>query len=361
MNTADDLVLQALRNPAQVVSLGLPDWDRLLRRARNAGVLARLAVQLADLGVDESLPLQVRDHLAAARPVSTQHARVIRWEVNRIRRALQDTGTGIVLLKGAAYCMAGLPPSRGRLISDVDVMVSKPSLGRVEQALLAAGWETMKLDPYDQRYYRTWSHELPPLMHRQRKSIVDVHHTILPASGRLHPDPTKLLEAARPIDGDDLLVLGPEDMVLHSAAHLFQDGDLAGGLRDIVDLHDLLGHFGAAEPGFWTRLVPRAEQLGLERPLFYALRFCQRILRTEIPADVMDQAQVGRPGWPTGVIMDFLAQRALRPSQDQGSAWVAGLAAWVLYARSHWLRMPPWLLAQHLTRKTLRRWIGVKS
>ena len=33
----------------------------------------------------------------------------------------------------------------------------------------------------------------------------------------------------------------------------------------------------------------------------------------------------------------------------------AGLARWLLYVRSHWLRMPPLLLARHLLRKSLRR------
>jgi hypothetical protein len=36
---------------------------------------------------------------------------------------------------------------------------------------------------------------------------------------------------------------------------------------------------------------------------------------------------------------------------------LSGMARWALYVRSHWLRMPPLLLMQHLTRKVLRRWI----
>jgi hypothetical protein len=36
-------------------------------------------------------------------------------------------------------------------------------------------------------------------------------------------------------------------MVLHSATHLFYDGELNHGLRDLVDLDDLLRHFSGAD------------------------------------------------------------------------------------------------------------------
>ena len=38
------------------------------------------------------------------------------------------------------------------------------ALDAVEAALIAAGWEWVKRDPYDDDYYRRWMHELPPLI-----------------------------------------------------------------------------------------------------------------------------------------------------------------------------------------------------
>lgn len=42
---------------------------------------------------------------------------------------------------------------------------------------------------------------------------------------------------------DGVFVLGHADIVLHSAAHLFHEGEWGSGLRDLVDLHALLGEF----------------------------------------------------------------------------------------------------------------------
>jgi hypothetical protein len=262
-----------------------------------------------------------------------------------------------VLLKGAAYVAGGLRAGVGRLATDVDILVPAGDIRRVEQALVGAGWGPIKLHPYDQRFYREWSHELPPLQHARRRSIVDVHHNILPVSGRVRPDAAALLASAVPVRSagmDDLWMLAPEDMVLHSAAHLFQDGDLAGSVRDLVDADALLSEFGARDPAFWDRLPARARELGLERALFYVLRFARRLLETPVPPGV--DAAVPAPPRAAMALMDRLVSRALLPIRGQHGTLGEDTARLLLYARSHWLRMPPGLLVAHLTRKTLRRW-----
>ncbi len=162
--------------------------------------------------------------------------------------------------------MARLPNSRGRLSSDIDILVPKDRLTDVEKALLQHGWEHVKLEEYDQYYYRTWSHELPPLRHRARRTIIDVHHTILPPTGRLRPDVEKLWANAQSLEGTRFKVLAPLDLLLHAAAHAFQDGDLRHVMRDLVDLDSLLRYFGANKE-FWDNLIERATELNLTRAL----------------------------------------------------------------------------------------------
>src|SRR3546814_20826851 len=87
-------------------------------------------------------------------------------------------------------------------------------------------------------------HELPPLIHKERDRMIDVHHTILPLTARQTPDAEAMIADSVAL-GDGLFVLSPEDMVLHCVAHLFADGDLAGGLRNLWDFHCLLEDFGS--------------------------------------------------------------------------------------------------------------------
>jgi hypothetical protein len=62
--------------------------------------------------------------------------------------------------------------------------------------MLEAGWEWVKPDPYDDAYYREHMHELPPLIHKARDRMIDVHHTILPRTHRVTPDPLVLMAEA---------------------------------------------------------------------------------------------------------------------------------------------------------------------
>src|SRR5581483_1442714 len=184
-------------------------------------------------------------HLEAARLVcEAQHA-AMRREVDEIAAALAPLGVPVILLKGAAYLHARLPAADGRVFSDVDILVPKATLPRVESALMLAGFATTHHHPYDQRYYRRWMHELPPMQHVKRMTILDVHHTIVPETARVHPDAAELIRSAVALAGrPDLAVLAPADMVLHSATHLFHNEELTHGLRDLVDLDALLRHFG---------------------------------------------------------------------------------------------------------------------
>jgi hypothetical protein len=194
-------------------------------------------------------------------------------------------------------------------------------------------------------------HELPPMQHIKRLTVIDVHHAILPETAYVHPDPEKLRAAAHTLDGySDLKVFAPADMVLHSAVHLFHEGELHNGLRDLVDIDSLLRHFSNL-PSFWPELVERAKELELTRSLYYALRYAAQILHTPIPSEAMEAARIGRPGRLTLTLMDALFSRALMPDHPSCSDWLTGTARWMLYVRANWLRMPPLLLARHLFHK----------
>jgi hypothetical protein len=336
--------------------LGLAEWDLLVRQARRAGLLARLCILLDEQRVLDAVPAQVLPHLISARTVAAAQERAVRWEVNRIAKALTEIDdVPVILLKGAAYLMAGLPPARGRIFGDVDIMVPKEKLDITERTLFRHGWLAKGLDKYDQRYYREWGRELPPLRHIRRHTVLDVHHNILPETARLRPDPMKLIAAAQPLNGDDSLsTLAPADIVLHSATHLLNEGEFENGLRDLVDLDDLLRYFGREE-SYWLDLVEQARELNLTRPLYYALRHTRGILGTPVPEEIEAKASLHRPRGFALLLMDAAFTRALAPDHPSCDTALTRPARFFLYVRSHYLRMPLHLLVPHLIRKAIKR------
>lgn len=349
-----NFVAEVVARPESITRYSLGDWDLLIRQGRHANLLARIYVLLEGGGLLIQVPEAPLRHLRSAVTQTNRHAELVGYETNQIHKTLSQLKTPIVLLKGAAYVAAGLPPARGRIFTDIDLMVAKSDIDLAEEAMKDAGWVTSHLNDYDQKYYRKWMHELPPMMHPRRKTVVDIHHAILPETARLKPDPAKLFASAIKLEGYDYLyVLCPEDMVLHSAVHLFHDGEFEHALRDLADIDSLLRHF-SGETKFLNRLLDRAVELDLSRPLFYALHFCQEILQTPIPVEVLstakNNAKLSDLGWR---FIHSLLERGLRPDHATCDDRLSGISRWMLYVRSHYLRMPAHLLLPHLFQKAL--------
>ncbi|MBF0132891.1 MAG: nucleotidyltransferase family protein [Magnetococcales bacterium] len=351
-------MLQVFQQPERFPELDAVSQDLVLRQSRRAHLLGRLEAILREKGLLDRLKPRVRNHLISARNLVREDRRMLTWEVNRVQRALWNTGLDIILLKGGAYVFLDLPMAQGRPVADLDILMEPKDFPLIEACMAQHGWEQAKLHPYDQRYYREWMHELPPLRHRVRMTELDIHHTIIPKTSRLQPDSRLFLSSAQKIPGHPgLKTLAPTDMVIHAAVHLFYDGDFDKGLRGLLDLDGLLSHW-ALDATFWPQLLPRARVLNLIRPLYYALHFCHRLLGTPIPETILAEANADpqAPGMVARVVMNQLIARIMTPGNPDRLEFTSWLAWSLLYIRSHWLRMPPRMLISHLTQKGLRRW-----
>jgi hypothetical protein len=329
------LLVDALRNPASVEMLDGGQWTELISIARAESLIGSLAHRVKDVAVPDRVRAVLQDAIEA-HDLARQQAL---WEADCALRALAEYPGKIVLMKGTAYVAANLDAGVGRSIGDLDIMVAREDLPVVEAALLDAGWEWVKPDPYDDQYYREHMHELPPLIHRERDRMIDVHHTILPLTAAPKPDAKAILDDAVRLD-NGLYVMAPADMVLHSIAHLFADGDLAGGLRNLWDINLLLRHFSEADENFWAELASRAQIHGLRVELARALRL----------AALIYGASLDNIGSVETAISDNLYVRRLLARDGYGRE-TRKLTRFAFYVRSHWLRMPPLMLARHLWTK----------
>jgi hypothetical protein len=318
------LLLDVLLSPSELEKITDQQWDLLIRQGRRANLLSHLAHRFVLAETLDDVPVAPRNHLKSALIVAAQQDLAMRWEVSCIRDALSADGIPLILLKGAAYLIAELPISAGRMFSDVDILVPKAILGKTEGRLIIHGWHSGIQDNYYQEYYRRWMHEIPPMKHIERGTYIDVHHSILPETASIKVNTDLFFEKLAPV------------------------GALAGVY---IDLDALFRNFGESE-GFWDRLLPRAQELGLLRPLFYASRFSTRILKTPIPISFIEElATIAAPSSLILKFMDFCYSRALLPVHKSCDVSGTSLARLALYLRSHWVRMPVHLLAYHLTRK----------
>ncbi|MFT3720050.1 nucleotidyltransferase family protein [Pseudorhodoferax sp.] len=342
MTWLDAPLIRALRQPSVMATFSLADWDLVLRQARSSQLLGRLGAVIRQAGID--VPPPVHRHLTAMDSIVRKQHGAVRWEVDRMAHALAAIDHPVLLLKGAAYVLAQGAAALGRTFSDIDILVPRSGLAAVEDALHVSGWVSAKTSEYDQRYYRKWMHEIPPLVHYRRETTLDVHHNILPETARIRVDPAPIFDARVPIAGfRNMHVPSLADQILHSACHLFHEGEWRHGLRDLSDLDLLLRAY--LEEGTADALVQRARILNLEIPLTYAVSCAGRVFDTPFPSG----AALRRRRW-----MEQLFLEAIRSAHHTMAGPLTGSAEGLLYVRSHWLRMPVRLLVPHLLHQAVR-------
>jgi hypothetical protein len=354
MNTS--LVNQVLKQPQKIKNFSLADWDLFIRQARAASLLARLYVLIGESGLQDIIPERVKHHFTSALLKARRQQQQIYYEADQLGNLLSEQGIDVVFLKGAAYVLGGSRAKIGRTCTDIDMLVSKSNLAKVESLLCQQLWSRIKMEDYNQAYYRRWMHEIPPLVHMERKTILDIHHNILPLTAKVTPDADKLLHAKQSLDNQHRqYILSNVDRLLHSATHLFHEGEFNKGLRDLTDLHLLFIELSQQDDGFWPLLLARAVDVGLTMPLYLAVRYCRSILDTPFPQSFINELKSYRPGAVKQWLLDYCFTRVFVPDHGSCRDWRYLLSANLLYVRGHLLRMPLRLLMPHLVTKFYMR------
>lgn len=342
-------LFQILRDVSHVEQMCLADWNGVLVLARQARLLGSIASRiLVRQDLEDRIPERVRGHLMASINYSVHRLQMVRMELAALSDAL-PAGVPVTLLKGAAYIVEGLPLAQGRMPNDVDLLVPRAHLGIAEAALRDGGWEMENVDEYDQQYYRQWSHELPPMRIPGHALEVDLHHTIAPVTSRVRANDTALFSALVPVEGTRFSVLSRHDQIIHAAIHLFQDSELVGKLRDLVDI-DALYRNSILDRQACDRLWARAVQHGATTPLWYALNYSRAWLGTPVPACPPGV----EPPWLARATTGWLFRRVCPPRIfERGKTPGRVMVELAAQARYHWLRMPPALLVRHLAHKSM--------
>ena len=84
-------------------------------------------------------------------------------------------------------------------------------------------------------------------------------------------------------------------------------------------------------------------------PAYYTVRYARRWFDTPVPEAVATSIESWAPPAPVRGLMDALVRRSIAG----GTGAASPAAAFALYVRSHWLRMPPLRVVRHLFQKSV--------
>jgi hypothetical protein len=341
-----DETCQVFIDPATASAFTAKQWQVLVLILRNQQLLACYSSRFKQAGVFELIPTQTQRHFLNADVLAENHKKQVLFEAFELQRELAGKYQYLIFLKGAGYSLSGAQVGDTRIYNDIDILTDKGSIDAIEKRLCLLGWLSEELTEHDEKYYRKWAHEIPPLRHGKRGTIVDIHHNIVPIISGRHLDADKFASnSVTTKDGYQILSFAA--MTLHSLIHLFFNEDVKKGYRDLIDIHNLMTHH--SENDYWRTILSLAKETGFQMELFLACRYASKILQTVIPEFVQDELSQLCPWYI--VLLDFMYEKALKPNHPVCQPRFFKVAEFMILIKGHFQKMPLHILIYHLLTK----------
>lgn len=342
-------IIQLYTDPQLATSVSLRQWESLILIMRSEQLLARFGYRFREAGVLAALEKCVQRHFENAITLAEHQHTQIRYEAEKLSSYLKGKTKKLVFLKGGAYVLSNCSASIGRTCGDVDVIVEKSDITAVEQALILAGWCHKDINDYDDQYYRKWAHEIPPLTHGVRGTVLDLHHNLVPIiSGRMVD--TEVLFRYTKTHSHGIETLTEPAMFVHSSIHLFFNEDFKYAFRDFFDLY-LLSKGKSSE--FWIEVINISKALNFKSEIEKSIRYLALCFELKLPSEIiclLDKKLFDLEH----SFKDKVFISGLSPKHYLSTDFFGITSAWLLMLRGHYLKMPLPILFYHLTVKSAR-------
>jgi hypothetical protein len=345
-NLSADDVCKAFLVPEFTLAFTPKQWQQLVLILRYQQLLACYSSKFKQVGIFEQIPAQTQRHFLNADVLVENHKKQVFFEASELKQELGAKQQYLIFLKGAGYTLSGAQVGDARIYNDIDMLADKESIDAIEKTLCLFGWLSEELNEHDEKYYRKWAHEIPPLRHGRRGTIVDVHHNIVPIISGRHLDSDKFASNSVTTE-DGYQILSFAAMTLHSLIHLFFNEDVKKGYRDLIDIHTLMTYHSNND--YWQTLLSLAKETGFQLELFLACRYTEKILQTEIPEFVQNEINQFCP-WNIA-LLDFMYKKALKPNHPVCQPKFFSVAEFMILIRGHFQKMPLHILIYHLLTK----------
>ena len=240
---------------------------------------------LADGPLADAVPPALLERLRAPYLDTARRNALAFHETRRMVRALADRGIEVVLLKGIALARFTYAEPGLRNMADVDVMVRRDRLAEAEQVYLAHGYGPTPRPDVDETC--RCSKHLAWLV-KAEAPVVELHWSLDSPTSPFHLDLDGLWARTRAavLDGVQVRVLAPEDLVLHLAIHASYHHQFnRTALKGLVDIQTVVArHRGEID---WEALTKRAGAWGVAGFIWATLRLSQDLLGVAVPVSAL--------------------------------------------------------------------------
>ncbi|MBL0226573.1 MAG: nucleotidyltransferase family protein [Geobacteraceae bacterium] len=264
------------------IDMSATDWEALQRTSAVHGVSPLLYHHLAVLHKETPVPPKVLRELRRSYLKNAGRNLYLYHELGKVLGSLQQERIPVIALKGAHLAKEIYGNSALRPMNDVDLLVHREDLGRVEKSLMELGFLPADCNRMvaDDNCHFGYSRPNGGL-------TVEIHWTLLPATFPFRIDMAGQWQRSRTtiIGSVKVSVLCPEDLLLylclHASKHLYQIW-----LKPFYDISETIRHY--AEDIDWDQIRIRSEQTGVSKSVYLTLGLARELLGAAIPKGFLD-------------------------------------------------------------------------
>jgi len=260
------------------------EWNALVQQSIKHGVTPYLYHRLKSLQPAVAIPTDVEQRLKkiyfyyASRNIRLYH------ELGKVLTLLKIEGIPVVVLKGAHLAEAVYGNIALRQMCDVDLMVRKADLERTAEKLEKFGYRPSK--PFWVESHCEMIQHLPPFLKAGATSI-EIHHSLTNPNGPFNINADELWQrvGTAKIANLKVLVLSPEDLLLHLCLHTSYQHRFSFRLLAICDIFETLRSMkNEINP---EQIAQRARLWKMERCALFTLFLMSELLKTTLADEIL--------------------------------------------------------------------------
>ena len=262
--------------------MSITDWEDVLQQSARHGVTPLLYHRLKTFHPGIAIPNEVAQRLRQSYLQSLSRNMRLYHKLGKVLEVLRHEDIPVIALKGAH--LAGLVYGNIALrpMGDVDLLVHKEDLHKVEAALLRIGSTPLDCNRVIGKENRHFGYVLP-----DRGLHVEVHWDIVGSKHPFNVDIDGQWERSRPvvISGIEVSVLCPEDLLLHLCLHTSEHTSEMG-IKPFCDISEAIRYYDGDID--WEQVKLRSREWRIERCVYLALKIARDLLKAAVPDDLLE-------------------------------------------------------------------------
>lgn len=255
------------------------EYENIIMQARYQGVAPLLYHRYISSGID--MPQQLVSSFRKAYLANVARNMRLYHILESLLQLCDDHQIPVIVLKGAFLAEAIYGNIGLREMADIDLLVKLDDLQRIDQLLIAWGYQ-----PVDHHRVISRDNRCFDYIHRTNGTLVEIHWSLAIAKRLFNIDIDGLWMRAQKtsISSKPAMSLCTEDLLLHLCLHTAQHASMMS-IYMLCDIGEIIRRVNSRVD--WQALASRAHQWGICRSVYTILHLSRELLQVEVPKEFL--------------------------------------------------------------------------